>query len=36
MDKSSVHGWLEAYVDAWGIYDREKIASLFAADVEYR
>jgi hypothetical protein len=36
MNKYSVDRWLAAYVDAWKTYDREKIATLFAADVEYR
>ena len=36
MTSDDVDRWLEAYVSAWKSYDREEIAALFAADVEYR
>jgi ketosteroid isomerase-like protein len=36
MQKTDVQRWLDAYVAAWKSYDREAIAALFAADVEYR
>jgi ketosteroid isomerase-like protein len=28
--------WLVSYVEAWMTYDRDKIAALFADDIEYR
>jgi ketosteroid isomerase-like protein len=36
MERADVARWLENYVEAWKTYDREKIAALFAEDVEYR
>lgn len=36
MDKQDVDRWLERYVDAWETYDRERIADLFAEEVQYR
>jgi ketosteroid isomerase-like protein len=36
MKRADVTRWLDAYVDAWKTYDRERIAALFADDVEYR
>lgn len=36
MDKAAVDRWLEAYVEAWKTYDRQRIATLFADDVKYR
>ena len=36
MDRTDVVRWLDAYVEAWKTYDRERIAALFAEDVEYR
>src|SRR3954454_13729745 len=36
MDRADVARWLEKYVEAWKSYDRDRIAALFAEDVEYR
>lgn len=36
MDRADVAAWLDDYVEAWKTYDRERIAALFAEDVEYR
>lgn len=36
MDRADVARWLEDYVEAWRTYDRDRIAALFAEDVEYR
>jgi hypothetical protein len=36
MERGDVSRWLDAYVEAWRTYDRDRIAALFATDVEYR
>ncbi len=36
MNGADVARWLDAYVEAWKTYDHERIAALFAEDVEYR
>ena len=36
MDRETLAGWLDAYVEAWKSYDREQIEALFAEDVRYR
>jgi ketosteroid isomerase-like protein len=36
VDRADVDRWLDAYVEAWKTYDRERITALFADDVEYR
>lgn len=36
MDRSTVQGWLDRYVEAWKSYDPDQIASLFAEDATYR
>jgi ketosteroid isomerase-like protein len=36
MERADVARWLDDYVEAWKTYDRERIAALFAEDVEYR
>ena len=36
MRKEDVDRWLEAYVEAWMTYDRDKIAALFSEDIAYR
>ncbi|MGH2926068.1 MAG: YybH family protein [Solirubrobacterales bacterium] len=36
MDRETVAGWLDAYVEAWKSYDRAQIEALFAEDVRYR
>jgi ketosteroid isomerase-like protein len=36
MERADVSRWLDAYVEAWKSYDPERIAALFADDVEYR
>ena len=36
MQKPDVQRWLDEYLAAWKSYDRDAIAALFAADVEYR
>src|SRR4051812_300136 len=35
MDEARLQAWLDAYVEAWRTYDREAIATLFAADASY-
>jgi ketosteroid isomerase-like protein len=34
--RDDVDRWLDAYVEAWDTYDRERIRALFSDDVEYR
>jgi ketosteroid isomerase-like protein len=36
MDRQQFQDWLDRYVEAWKTYDRDKVAALFADDVEYR
>ena len=36
MDRADVARWLDDYVEAWKTYDRDRIAALFAEDVQYR
>jgi ketosteroid isomerase-like protein len=36
MERGDVARWLADYVEAWRTYDPDRIAALFAADVEYR
>jgi hypothetical protein len=36
VNKAGVDRWLQAYVEAWKTYDRDRIAELFAEDVQYR
>ena len=36
VDRDAVDRWLQAYIEAWKTYDREKISALFADDVRYR
>jgi ketosteroid isomerase-like protein len=36
MERDEVARWLDDYVEAWKTYDRDRIAALFADDVEYR
>ena len=36
MDRQGAQDWLDRYVAAWRSYDRDDVASLFSADVEYR
>jgi hypothetical protein len=36
MDRRTAQAWLNAYVEAWHTYDRERIRALFSADVRYR
>jgi ketosteroid isomerase-like protein len=36
MERGDVSRWLDDYVEAWKTYDRDRIAALFAEDVEYR
>jgi ketosteroid isomerase-like protein len=36
VQREDVNRWLEAYVEAWRTYDRERIRALFSDDVEYR
>jgi ketosteroid isomerase-like protein len=36
MSTKDVDRWLQSYVEAWKTYDRDKITTLFAEDVEYR
>jgi ketosteroid isomerase-like protein len=36
VTREDVDRWLEAYVEAWRTYDRERIEALFAEDVSYR
>ena len=36
MTREGVQAWLDAYVAAWGSYDRAAIGELFAEDATYR
>jgi ketosteroid isomerase-like protein len=36
MQRGDIARWLADYVEAWRTYDPDRIAALFAADVEYR
>ncbi len=36
VDKAGVDRWLQAFVEAWKSYDRDRIGELFAEDVQYR
>jgi ketosteroid isomerase-like protein len=36
MERGDVARWLADYVEAWRTYDPDRIAALFAEDVEYR
>jgi ketosteroid isomerase-like protein len=36
MERADVQRWLNAYVEAWRAYDRDRIAALFADEIEYR
>jgi ketosteroid isomerase-like protein len=36
VTREEVDRWLGEYVEAWKTYDREKIAELFADDINYR
>jgi hypothetical protein len=36
MDRSSVHEWLDRYIEAWRANAREPIEALFTDDVVYR
>ena len=36
MEREEVARWLDDYVEAWRTYDPDRIAALFASDVEYR
>ena len=36
MTREEVDRWLAEYVEAWKAYDRDKIAGLFADDINYR
>ncbi len=36
MDRQGAQDWLDRYVAAWRSYDRDDVAALFSADVEYR
>jgi ketosteroid isomerase-like protein len=36
MERADVDRWLQAYIDAWKSYDRERILALFAEDIECR
>ena len=36
MTREEVDRWLADYVEAWKAYDRDKIAELFADDINYR
>jgi ketosteroid isomerase-like protein len=36
MTRDDLVRWLDDYVEAWKTYDRDRIAALFAEDVEYR
>ena len=36
IDRASVDRWLNAYVEAWKSYDRDRIEALFSEDVIYR
>jgi ketosteroid isomerase-like protein len=36
MTEHDVQRWLDAYLEAWRSYDRERIEALFSTDVRYR
>ena len=36
MTREEVDRWLAGYVEAWKTYDRDRIAELFADDINYR
>jgi ketosteroid isomerase-like protein len=36
VNKADVDRWLEAYIEAWKSYDRDRIGALFAEDATYR
>jgi ketosteroid isomerase-like protein len=36
VERVDVDRWLEAYVEAWKSYDRDRITALFTDDAEYR
>jgi len=36
VTREEVDRWLAGYVEAWKTYDRDKIAELFADDINYR
>lgn len=36
MERGDVARWLAEYVEAWRTYDPDRIAALFADDIEYR
>ena len=36
MHRQGAQDWLDRYVAAWRSYDRDDVAALFSADVEYR
>ncbi len=36
MDRQGAQDWLDRYVAAWRSYERDDVAGLFSADVEYR
>jgi ketosteroid isomerase-like protein len=36
VTREDVDRWLEAYVEAWKTYDRERVEALFAEDISYR
>jgi SnoaL-like domain len=36
VDKADVDRWLQAYVEAWKSYNRDRIGALFAEGVKYR
>lgn len=36
MDRADVARWLDDYIEAWKTYDPDRIAALFAEDIEYR
>ena len=36
MERGDVSRWLDDYLEAWRTYDPERIAALFAEEVEYR
>jgi hypothetical protein len=36
VTRNEVDRWLESYIEAWMTYDRDKIAALFADEINYR
>jgi hypothetical protein len=36
MKREAASRWLDAYVEAWKTYDRDRIADLFTTDAQYR